>query len=353
MRVFVFILLFVFPIAGNAQKYFIQFKDKPNIEKFNPYTFFDSKAIERRIKHNLPVFDESDVPVYQSYVDDLSIHCDSITNVTRWFNGVFAYSREIEKIKNLPFVKDVYPVESYTRKTICALDSSAKFEHLEKLREQQLSLFEARYFEENHLTGKGVRIAIFDVGFPSVQEHPAFEHLRKENKIVGTYDFVRDREEPYTSHWHGTAVLSCIAGKMNGKILGTAPDAEFLLARTESFIAEQLVEEENWLVAAEWADRNGADIINSSLGYTKHRYFRKDMNGETSLVAAAAKMAVRKGILVVNAAGNDGNSDWLLIGTPADVDSVLSVGGVDPETRVKVNFSSLGPNRKGIMKPNV
>jgi hypothetical protein len=77
------------------------------------------------------------------------------------------------------------------------------------------------------------------------------------------------------------------------------------------------------------------------------------MNGNTSLVAKAARMATRKGMLVVNSAGNEYTNSWQFIITPADVDSVLAVGGIDPETGYHISFSSIGPNSKNIMKPNV
>jgi subtilisin family serine protease len=136
--------------------------------------------------------------------------------------------------------------------------------------------------------------------------------------------------------------------------LGLAPGAEFLLARTEQLHRERFAEEEAWLAAAEWADRQGADIINSSLGYTKRRYFPEQMNGRTSLVSRAAAMAVRKGMLVVNAAGNDGlDPQWRTIGTPADSDSVLAVGGLDPDNYLHIGFSSYGPTADRRLKPNV
>jgi hypothetical protein len=77
------------------------------------------------------------------------------------------------------------------------------------------------------------------------------------------------------------------------------------------------------------------------------------MNGKKSFVARAANMAARKGMLVVNAAGNEGDGDWQTIGTPADADSVLSVGGIDPETGFHTSFSSFGPTADKRMKPNV
>jgi subtilisin family serine protease len=77
------------------------------------------------------------------------------------------------------------------------------------------------------------------------------------------------------------------------------------------------------------------------------------MNGNTSLVSKAARMAIRKGILIVNSAGNEYTNPWQFIITPADVDSVLAVGGIDPETGYHISFSSIGPNSRNMMKPNV
>ena len=148
-------------------------------------------------------------------------------------------------------------------------------------------------------------------------------------------------------------VFSCIAGKKGDQIIGMATGAEFLLARTEMSILEPFSEEENWLAAVEWADKNGADIINSSLAYTYHRYFTADMDGKKSLVARAANMAASKGMLVLNAAGNDGESAWKFLGTPADADSVLTVGGISPESDFHISFSSFGPTADKRLKPNV
>jgi hypothetical protein len=135
--------------------------------------------------------------------------------------------------------------------------------------------------------------------------------------------------------------------------MGLATGAEYLLARTEKILGEPYSEEENWLAAAEWADRHGVNIISSSLGYTYQRYFNVQMDGKTSLVSRAANMAASKGILVVNAAGNDGQDSWHYIDTPGDADSVLTVGGTDPKTDMHIFFSSFGPSSDGSLKPNV
>lgn len=222
---------------------------------------------------------------------------------------------------------------------------------LEHLAKHQTARMGADYFAQQNLTGKGIRIAVFDAGFPDVNIHPAFEHIRK--NIVATYDFTKNSENIYRGHWHGTAVLSNIAGKMGDIPLGLAPDAEFLLAITEVTKGEKGWEEETWRRAVEWAAEHGAQIISSSLGYGKDRYFQEDMDGQTSAVAKAAQIAAEKGILVINAAGNEGSNTWKQLITPADAGTVLSVGGIDPTTQLHSGFSSFGPSADGRLKPNV
>jgi hypothetical protein len=101
----------------------------------------------------------------------------------------------------------------------------------------------------------------------------------------------------------------------------------------------------------------GANIFQTSLGYTRfddhigdHTY--NDMNGNTTVITKAADLAAGRGILVINAAGNEGSSAWKYIGAPADGDSVLAIGAVD-EKGVRAMFSSLGPRPDGRIKPDV
>ncbi|MBL4586814.1 MAG: S8 family peptidase, partial [Flavobacteriales bacterium] len=129
------------------------------------------------------------------------------------------------------------------------------------------------------------------------------------------------------------------------------------LLRTEDAATEFPIEEDYWVAGAEFADSAGADIINSSLGYTtfqdvayNHSY--SDMDGNTTRAAIGADIAASKGILVVNSAGNSGTSAWKYIGTPADGDSVLAIGAVDSVGMI-ASFSSIGPSSDGDVKPNV
>ncbi|MCC7319220.1 MAG: S8 family peptidase, partial [Bacteroidales bacterium] len=157
---------------------------------------------------------------------------------------------------------------------------------------------------------------------------------------------------------HGTSVLSTIGANVPGQLIGTAPKASFWLLRSESVSSEHLIEEYNWVSAAEFADSVGVDIINSSLGYIDfdfpqwtHTY--PDMDGTTCVATIGADIASDKGILVVNSAGNSGGDSFFpYIGSPADGFKVFSIGAVDG-TGARASFSSIGPTYDGRIKPDV
>lgn len=353
-----FLFLFITSASLHAQnRYWVFFKDKADVT-FNPYDYFDIKAIERRLKRGLPLCEKTDLPLNETYIDSVINISGNYGTKSRWMNAmtVKADNKQVAQIANLDCVTDIHPVNknnsSVKNRRKNASIIAMLNEDDKELLMKQTAVFNSEAFEKAGIDGSGIRIAVFDGGFPGVDNNPVFEHLRKENRIIKTYDFVKDREFVYAKMAHGTMVLSCIAGIFNGQKMGLATGAEFLLARTEVRL-ETLEEEENWLAAVEWADKNGADIINSSLGYTYHRYFSRHMDGKTTLVSRAANLAAKKGILVINAMGNDGNNRWEVVGAPADADSVLSVGGIDPESHNHIYFSSFGPTADKRMKPNL
>ncbi len=351
-NLFAFTLLFFSLNMFSQNSYIVYFTNKKGSE-FNPLEYFDAKAIERRIMLNIPLCDSTDFPVSNFYCNEVLKHKIEISGCTRWFNAIFVNSNEkqIAEIKKLPFVKNVEELNMQV--VLCSSNSEIEITTDQKtFLKNQTGHLQGNLFRNAGFTGKGMRIAIFDGGFPGADTHPAFEHIRKSNRIIKTWDFTSNKENVYLANSHGTNVLSCIAGLLDSIPIGLATDAEFLLARTE-VASEPFSEEKNWLEAVEWADKNGAQIINSSLGYTDSRYFPWDMNGKKSLVSRAANMAASKGMLVVNAAGNEGSNRWKKIITPADADSVLSVGGIDPETYYHINFSSYGPTFDWRLKPNV
>jgi len=355
------------PVAGQAQgRYWVSLKDKRGVV-FRPQQYFSAAAQARRQRQHLPAFDATDLPVRADYVSAIAARVDTITLVSRWFNAVAcrATPAQAAALRALPGVAAVeawpqHQVEVAARPTQVTAAPRPISANDYLLARRQTAHLEGATLRASGLDGQGLKIAVFDVGFNGLPEHPAFAELMAKHRIVATHDFLKNRPDVFHSGGHGTEVMGCLAGRLPagpggtpGPALGLAPNAEYLLARTEQLHRERFAEEEAWLAAAEWADRLGADVINSSLAYTEQRYFPEQMTGRRSLIARAANLAARKGMLVVTAAGNDGDDDWVRIGTPADADSALAVGGLDPETGLHLAFSSVGPTADRRPKPNL
>ncbi|GAB3588342.1 S8/S53 family peptidase [Hymenobacter daeguensis] len=359
------------PARQCPARYWVTLRDKSGV-RFDPARYFAPAARARRVRQHLPPFEATDLPVRADYVAAIAARVDTVTLVSRWFNAVAcrATPAQAAALSRLPGVRSVeaWPqreaqVAGVVRKPVRhPLSDSPKpikaNDYL--LARRQTAALDGAAIRAAGLDGKDLRIAVFDVGFRGLKDHPAFRELVADKRIIATHDFLRNRDDVFLGGGHGTEVMGCLAGRLPlsptavpGLALGLAPGAEYLLARTEQLHRERYAEEEAWLAAVEWADRLGADIINSSLAYTEQRYFPEQMDGRRSLIARAANLAARKGVLVVSAAGNDGDDDWVRIGTPADADSVLAIGGLDPETGLHVDFSSFGPTADRRPKPNL
>ncbi|MFT5764898.1 MAG: serine protease AprX [Saprospiraceae bacterium] len=224
---------------------------------------------------------------------------------------------------------------------------------------EQIEFLNLDCLHQRGFTGKGVTIAHFDDGFDGFDQLKAFEYARVNNYVKGKYDFQIDGTLKYEGNGsHGTNTLSIVHGYLPGQYIGTAYNANMLLARTEYTPTETHKEEMNWKYAVDWALENGADVITSSLQYNtfdegEGNYdYKSDFDGNTSIIAKAADYAASKGVLVVTIQGNFGNGDWYYLATPGDADSVLTVGaaGIDGK---KAGFSSFGPSADGQVKPDV
>lgn len=352
-----FILIFCLAVAVPmfAQNcYWVFFTDKNNTT-FDPYQYFDTKAIERYQLNNLDLYDISNYPVNQQYKDQVNTMTEGYVGESRWLNAlaVNATEEEINIVKTLPFVAGTQLICTEAVLAQAPADNAETVLTAYDPSMNQIALMQGRKFQQQNINGKGVRIAVFDGGFPGVDTHPAFKHLRDNHQIIKTWNFANNKENVYDYNQHGRMVLSCIAGIMNDTtMLGLAPAAEFLLARTE-VEAEKRKEEVWWVEALEWADQNGAHIVSSSLGYGIDLHNLKDMDGKTSIVAKGASTAASKGILVCTAMGNEGDDNsWKVLVTPADADNVLSVGAVSSLEKLE-SYSSFGPTADGRRKPNV
>lgn len=360
MRFFSTFILVLFTTVGFSQnRFLVVFKDKIS-SGFVPEQYFDTAATKSFNLQGLPEFDWYDLPVNSEYTQEVSLLVDSVRFDLRWFNGIAVYGSEIQiaTVKQLPFVKEVITLNSTGE--LLAVDSNAVFDMLFNtvLKKQfevfdwQLSTMGASEFKSRNIDGSGIRVCVLDVGFPNVDVDPVTKHIFNGNYIEG-WDFIRDKPLKYKGFKHGREVLSFIAGKVDSHQVGLAPNIELLLARTEWMLTEKRFEEEVWIKAVEWAHRKGARLVNSSLGYNTRDHDHNELDGKSALISLAGNLAARKGMLVINAAGNEGESAWKRIVVPADADSVLAVGGINDETGVRSSFSSYGPTKDLRVKPNV
>ena len=355
--------------AFSQEVWWIFFTDKANTT-FDPYSYFDAKAIERYRLNHADLYDSTNFPLNAQYCESVANLSDEVVGESRWLNAVAVVADEeaATAIRQFPFVKKMVPIRSDVM--LCAQPEESAEESMEsgmaeaeKLLSDaaepyslhaQLKRMGGEEFAKANLRGKGIRIAVLDGGFPMVDKHEAFQHLRDNHQILNTYNFPKKCENVYGWNSHGTMTLSCIAGKdvLNGCDIGLATEAEFLLARTEVG-PEPKKEEVWWVMGLEWADKNGAQIISSSLGYGNINHDISELDG-TSPISQAANAAVAKGILICNSMGNEGTDrSWRTLILPADAENVLTVGGINPSTQQHQDFSSYGPTADGRLKPNV
>jgi serine protease AprX len=389
MKIFILALAVIFTqqiahsqtASVGPKKYWVQFTDKNNSPYSidNPTEFLSEKAIERRNKQGIQL-KSNDIPVNPTYVEQVSAVGARILNRSKWFNAVTIEVQDstlLPTIEALPFVNAVSQIarvkvltnadlfmqdlmkvyEQSQAKSSAELKATAGSDALYGDGDLQIKMLQGHKLHAMGFRGQGMTIGVLDAGFFRVNEFALFDSLRINNRILGTYDFVQGNDSVYEDNSHGLSVLSTMAANVPGVFVGTAPEANYWLLRTEDASSEFIIEEDNWVRGAEFADSVGVDVINSSLGYTvfddsatSHTF--NQLNGNTTRITIGADIAASKGILVVNSAGNSGADPWRYVGAPADADSVLTIGAVDGEGKYAA-FSSRGPTADGRIKPNV
>jgi hypothetical protein len=374
------LLRFTDDVCAQYSKHVIFFTDKneTSFSLSNPSAYLSAKSISRKTRYQVPI-DSNDLPVVQRYVDSVRLAgAVTILGRSRWLNAVIIQTTDgvaLQKINSFPFVKKRDSVAFKTGSII--LPQPAKLPRINPLgplnyartsqttadtfnygaSSNQIKIHKGEFLHNIGARGQTMSIAFLDAGFTGFQTNRFFDSARNRNQILGTWDFVSGNSNVNEDHPHGLNCFSIVAAYIPGTFIGSCPEASYYLLRTEDAPTEQIIEEYNWVLGAEYADSAGADLISSSLGYTTfdnpvydHSY--ADMNGNTTVISRMADLAAKKGILVVNSAGNDGSGSWRYIGAPADGDSVLSVGAVN-NSGIIASFSSYGPTSDGQIKPDV
>lgn len=369
-KVILFCTALFFLIELSAQqKMWVFFIDKgPQVQDIlsQPGSFLSDNALETKQARNISI-SSTDVPVHPAYVNTIKGLGIDVLGSSRWLNAavVSADENELDRIAALDCVHSIQAMRTMVSSREKEF-SIASFEDLQHISAPfdygkasvQTDMLNLQALHSKGLTGKGVRIAIFDAGFTNAHKIGAFDSLWQQNRIIAFHDFVTGNDSSafgYASH--GTEVLSCIGANAPGEMVGTAPHATFMLARTEDGRSETRQEEYNWVKAMEWADSIGVDIIHSSLGYNTfddaaESYSYEQMDGNTAIITRAADIAASRGIIVTTSAGNAGGSPWRYLTAPCDADSVLCVGAITKYHK-RAGFSSFGPASDGRTKPDV
>ena len=332
------------------------------------------RSLRRRAKVD-PVtrlIDTRDYPISSRAINAVESSGAEVLYASRWFRAV-AVSATYPQLQQLASLSMVDKVEVARELTAPAPPEPEPVKRISVSPKASALAYGIARFQNNFIratklhdadyTGNGVMIAFFDTGFQI--HHRAFDSAN----IVMTRDFINGDttvDEPdcptnapeFQQTYHGTLTLGVVASDVPDTLVGVAPHADFILAKTEITCngTEIKMEEYNWIAAAEWADSVGADIITSSLGYfifqDSGSYTQSQLDGKTALITLAAEAAASKNILVVNSAGNDRGTLWGTIDFPADGDSVLAIGATYPDSSV-TSFSSPGPTADGRIKPDV
>ncbi|GAA4090040.1 type VII secretion-associated serine protease mycosin [Actinomadura miaoliensis] len=209
--------------------------------------------------------------------------------------------------------------------------------HADGVRDRQRPMIQTLELEDawKVTRGRGVTVAVVDSGVDPRQQDLAGAVTTGPNMLAEV-----DRDSR-PARMHGTGMASLIAGRGHGPggrdgVIGVAPEARILGIRaigeeedpsyaryTESDEAEDAVAR-----GIRYAADHGADVINLSLG--------KD--DENPKEREAIAYAIGKGVVVVSAVGNDGESKKRLdrdgfapYSYPAAYPGVIAVAATDPD----------------------
>ncbi len=378
-------LILLIALTSRAQTptcYRIYLSDKDNSPYSinNPIEYLSQRAIDKRARFNIPIT-EQDFPVNPNYIGQIKQidYKIQILTTSKWMNSVTIYCPDNEKlsiIEALDFVDSLIPVAAYrlnsnnNSKKIAKIDSDSRNDSdflsdslgFYGLGKAQIAIHNGDKLHEAGFRGEGMLIVVIDGGFFGVESCDFYKKLIEEGRFLGMYDLMPNFDtsyypSPYTQA-HGTAVASVIAANKENIFVGTAPEASYVFIQSEYSPSEELIEEDFWARAAEIADSIGADVVNSSLGYTLYPDFPQantdysTFDGLHSIASLSATILANKGVIPCIAVGNDGLNDWFHIGKPSDAFDVISVGACTYDSII-AGFSSRGYTFDGRVKPDV
>jgi len=288
-------------------KFWIQLKDKEgsqySVDK--PAEFLSPRAIDRRLRYQIPIV-ENDLPVSQVYLDSLHQHDINILYSSKWMNAVIIETTDsnmAELLASYSFVTGTELLYWIPRLKSAADKFTESYADEPLPADHQVVMLNGHKLHEQGYQGQDMIIAVIDAGFKNADSLDGFYDLWENGQVQGIRNFVDPSANFFwnSNGSHGTMVLSIMGGNLPGEFRGAATQAGYWLIQTEDERTEFRIEEANWLAGAELADSAGADVINSSLGYSDkftvstQNYTYSEMDGKTTLVTRAATLAASKG----------------------------------------------------------
>ncbi len=350
--------------------YWVQFTDKEGSPYSidNPEAYLSPRALQRRANLNIAI-DEYDLPVNPQYLQAVADCGAEIINPSKWLNGVSVHVTDpsvIEAINALDCVmtvrncpNDLKAQEQKERWLANEMKPAASTRFSKGFyggAEDQVKQLNVDVLHDMGFDGTGVIIAVLDGGFEGTENTSCFDNMREEGRLLGTRDFVYGSNSVYTQSTHGTSCLSTMGAYDPNNMVGTAYKASYYLIHTEDGDSENIIEEYNWVSGAEYADSLGVDVCSTSLGYitfdmSQWNHPFEHYDGKTAPMSIGAEIAASRGMICMNAAGNEGDGNCTL-GIPADAEHIVTVGAVNAAGD-RASFSSVGPTYDGRIKPDV
>lgn len=200
---------------------------------------------------------------------------------------------------------------------------------------------------------QGIYCHTYDPSYPYTVNTDIFN-----SKVVGGYDYGDDDKNPYDINGHGTHVAAIAGG--NGTLKGVAPDSRLWAYKVAGYGGSIYG---SWIISAfesiykthfDNDSTNDIAIVNVSLGASCGAQLSYNCGPDDPLSQSVDHLT-SENIVVVVAAGNDGEHGDKTINSPATAREALAVGAIDKQ-KIIAGWSSKGPvvwNNETIYKPDV
>ena len=284
MKKTLLLLLLTFNLGFSQEDAWVYFTDKPDAETYlaNPLSMLTQRSLDRRTAQGITL-STTDVPIAQTYIDQVTASTGiTVMAKSKWLNALHVRGSQtsIQALASLSFVSSIEFANQALNSRFSSTSTSNAINKNMNVEvtfnygtsANQIQMLNGHLLHQQDFTGDGKIIAVLDSGFLNVNTATPFQRLFTNNLILGGYNYVNQNTNVYALHDHGTMVLSCMGGYVDGQLVGTAPDAQYYLFVTEDVASENPVEESYWVEAAEEAikaesSESKTGVLESEVGH--------------------------------------------------------------------------------------